>query len=126
MKIDEKMVVNSPRFKLSGVEFSIRVAPGFNDFEFICVTLINCSKESQTTSVTSLEGSGVEKTWKMDECKANSSWGFPEFLSHEEFRALAKKHGDVFKLKTTVTLHKKIDTTGDSWRASQFYTVQPS
>ena len=58
MKIDEKVYVKSPRFKLAGVEFYIRVTPGYKDREFVRVALVNVSDEDQTTSVTFTEDSG--------------------------------------------------------------------
>lgn len=118
-KIEKKKTVNSPKFMLSGVEFCIRVVPGYDGSEFIRVSVVNCSKENQTTSVTFLEGSGAQSGWEMMEIRANRNRGFPEFLSHQKLKTWAKKHGDVFKLKVTVTLHKKVNTTGDSWIRSK-------
>ena len=114
-KIEKKKDVKSPRFKISGVEFYLWVTPGFNDSEFIRVDLMNCSMETQTTSVIFLEGSGARDSWKMHEVVADKGWGCPEFLSHEQFKGWAKDHGDVFKLKATVTLHQKKQETGDDW-----------
>ena len=113
--IEKKEIVRSPRFKLAGVEFYIRVTPGYNDTEFICVGLVNSSDEDQTTSVTFTEESGVERSWQMDKVGANKRWGFSKFLSHEEYKAWAKNHGDVFKLKVTVTLHQKKESAEDGW-----------
>ena len=106
-KIEEKKSVVSPRFKLSGVEFSILVTPGCDDSQFIRVELKNCSTEDQTTSASFLEKSGARKSWKMLGIKAKLNMGCPKFLSHEKFKTWAEKHGDVFKLKATVTLHQK-------------------
>ena len=104
-KMEEQKIVDSPRFKLSGLEFNIQVKAGTEkDPEFIGVFLQNDSKEAQTTSVTFLV-SGEEDRWEMKEIRANGGWGYPKFLSHEKFQAWAKKYGDVFKLKATVTLH---------------------
>ena len=114
-KIEEKKGVDSPRFKLSGVEFYIKVTPGCDYPEFIRVSVVNCAKEIQTTSVTFLDGSGKKIGWKMDEVKANNGrgMGYSKFLSHEKFKAW--DHGDVFNLKATVTLHKKVNPTGEGW-----------
>ena len=52
-KMEEQKIVDSPRFKLSGLEFNIQVKAGTEkDPEFIGVFLQNDSKEAQTTSVT--------------------------------------------------------------------------
>ena len=114
-KIEEKKMVESPRFKFSGVEFYIRVTPGFKGTEFVRVDLMNGSENDQTTSVTFLEESGAQASWKMHKVDSNSGRAFTEFLSHEKFKTWAKKHGDVFKLKATVTLHQKKEETGDDW-----------
>ena len=57
-KIEEKKIVESPSFKISGVELFIQVKPGEDDPEFISVYLMDGSKgkEVPTTSVTFLEG----------------------------------------------------------------------
>ena len=114
-KIEEKEIVKSPGFKISGVEFYIRVAPGLDDpeFVFVSVDLVNGSNEVQTTSGSFLEGTGATASWKMTEIKNNLY--LSKFLSHEKFKAWAKNHGDVFKLKVTVTLHQKGNTTGVDW-----------
>ena len=109
MKIEGKENINSPHFKLSGVELYLKVKPGSH---FISVFLWNGSKEDQTTSFT-LDGSGVEHSWKMKKIAAKDSLGFKNFLSIEKFKTWAKNHGDVFKLKATLTLHKK--RAGDDW-----------
>ena len=100
MKIEGKENINSPHFKLSGVELYLKVKPGSH---FISVFLWNGSKEDQTTSFT-LDGSGVEHSWKMKKIAAKDSLGFKNFLSIEKFKTWAKNHGDVFKLKAKVTL----------------------
>ena len=115
MKIDEKVYVKSPRFKLAGVEFYIRVTPGYKDREFVRVALVNVSDEDQTTSVTFTEDSGVERSWQMETVEANRTWGLSDFLSHEHYKTWAKDHGDVFKLKARVTLHQKGKTAEDGW-----------
>ena len=112
-KIEKKENVMSPRFKISGVKFYMRVAPGLDDPEFVGVDLIIDSEEVLTISGSFLEGTGASISWEMTEMKIG--WGCPEFLSHEDFKAWAKNHGDVFKLKATITLHQKGNTTGDDW-----------
>ena len=70
---------------------------------------MNCTEEAQTTSVTFLEGSGKEgSSIKMKEIPANRGYGYPKFLSVKEFKAWATNHGEVFKLKATVTLYQKV------------------
>ena len=116
-KIEVKKITHSPEFTLSGVKFYIRVWPGFNGSEFIRVELVNGSKNDQTTSVTFLEGSGSQLSFKMGIVPSKyvqGGRGFDEFLSHQKFKAWAKTNGDVFRLKVTVTLHKKQET-GDDW-----------
>ena len=116
MKIEKKENVESPRFKLAGIEFYIRVKTGdycYNGTEYIGVGLINCSKEDQTTSVTFTEESGAQESWQRKTIKA--WWGSVKFLSHENYEAWARDHGDVFKLKVKITLHKKVNTAEDGW-----------
>ena len=113
-KIEDKKVTNSLEFTLSGVKFYIQVRPGFKGSEFIRVELVNGSKNDQTTSVTFLEGSGSQLSFKMGIVPSEKSGGFDEFLSHQKFKDWAKTNGDVFRLKVTVTLHKKQET-GDDW-----------
>ena len=96
-KIEEKKVTNSPEFMLSGVKFYIRVTPGYNGTEFVRVSLMNGSENEQTTSVTFLEESGAQASWKMHKVDSNSGRAFTEFLSHEKFKTWAKNHGDIFK-----------------------------
>ena len=114
--IEEKKRVDSPRFKFSGdvdgVQFFIRVCPGNEDLEFISVYL-RASKEDQITSVTFLEASGTRMSWEMTDVPLSTGWGYKKFLSLKMFQTWAKKHGDVFKLKATVTLHKQEETGGD-------------
>ena len=75
---------------------------------------MNCTEEAQTTSVTFLEGSGKEgSSIKMKEIPANRGYGYPKFLPVKEFKAWATNHGEVFKLKATVTLYQKV--FGDDW-----------
>ena len=112
-KIEEKEMVLSPQFKISGVDFHIRIAPGDDDPDFTSVALVNGSNEVQTTSASFLEGTGASMSWEMREIKIGL--GRDKFLSHEDFKAWAKNHGDVFKLKATITLHQKGNTTGDDW-----------
>ena len=114
-KIDKKEVVRSPRFKLAGVEFYIKVEPGNNETEFVCVSLVNCSDKNQTTSVNFTEESGVKSSWQMVTVGVNTGKGFTMFLSHGNYKTWAKKHGDVFKLKTKVTLHQQLYTAEDDW-----------
>ena len=114
-KIEKKVEVKSPRFKLAGVEFYILVIPGFSETKFIYVGLFNCSDEDQTTSVTFTDESGVDKSLKMYPFGANDHDGFVEFLSHEEYKAWAKDHEDVFKVKVRVTLHQKEESAEDGW-----------
>ena len=114
-KIEEKKLVESLEFKISEVEFFIRVTPGYQDSEFIRVDLMNCSKEKQATSVTFLQGSGAAVSWEMIEVPGDKGRGCPRFLSHEKFKAWANIHGDVFQLKAKVTLHQKKQETGDDW-----------
>ena len=114
-KIEKKVEVKSPRFKLAGVEFYILVIPGFSETKFIYVGLFNCSDEDQTTSVTFTDESGVDKSLKMYPFGANDHDGFVEFLSHEEYKAWAKDHDDVFKVKVRVTLHQKEESAEDGW-----------
>ena len=113
-KIEKKVEVKSPRFKLAGVEFYILVIPGFSETKFIYVGLFNCSDEDQTTSVTFTDESGVERSWQMEPLGAKDYDGFPNFLSYEDYKTWAKDHGDVFKLKAKVTLHQKV-MDEDGW-----------
>ena len=115
-KIDKKeIVVSSPKFKLAGVEFCIKVTPRNKDTEFIRVALANCSGEDKTTSVIFNEESGVERSWQMVTIGVNYEYAFPKFLSHEKYKTWAKDHGDVFKLRAKVTLHQKMNTAEDGW-----------
>ena len=103
-KIENKEIVNSPRFKLFGNEFNIAVWPGNVNPQFTSVFLMEGRKmKNQTTSVTFLERSGAQ----------HSGERVVEFLSHEKFKTWAENHSDVFKLKATVTLHQ--EKTGDDW-----------
>ena len=113
-KMEEKKIVDSPSFKLSGLEFYVQVQAGTEkNPEFIGVFLFNCSKEVQTMSAIFVEG-GMSWKFEMKEIGIEGNLvgvvGIPEFLSHEKFKA---GDGDVFKLKATVTLHQK--KTGDDW-----------
>ena len=114
-KIDKKVKECCPRFMLAGVEFIIEIDPGFDNTEFVDVGLANLSDEDQITSVTFTHESGAKESWQMDELKAKRSSGFPDFLSHEKYKAWAKDHGDVFKLMVTVTLHQKEESAEDGW-----------
>ena len=111
---DNKMkAIISPLFKLAGVDFSIDVLPDKEGSGFTGVFLYNCGDEDQMTSSSIKEFSGEEGDWTMDKIKANQSWGFPEFMSHEKYRQFAKVHGDVLKLEVVLTLHTKAE--GDGW-----------
>ena len=108
-KMEEKKIVDSPSFKLSGLEFYVQVQAGTEkNPEFIGVFLFNCSKEVQTMSAIFVEEGGM--SWKFEMKEIWLGFGCPMFLSHEKFKA---GDGDVFKLKATVTLHQK--KTGDDW-----------
>ena len=111
-KIDKKEKVKSPRFKLAGVEFYIRIFPGIHDSEFVGVDLVNSSNEDQTTSVTFTAESGIKGSWRMETVTANHRRGFCHFLPHEDYKAC---YGDMFKLRAKVTLHQKLNTAEDSW-----------
>ena len=105
-KMEEKKIVDSPSFKLSGLEFYVQVHAGTKKYpEFIGVFLFNCSKEVQTAIF--VEGG---TSWKFEMKEIWLGLGCLDFLSHEKFKA---GDGDVFKLKATVTLHQK--KTGDDW-----------
>ena len=113
-KIEEEETVTSPRFKISEVEFYIKVSPGNDDPEFVSVDVLTGSEEPPTTSVSFLEGTGAMASWKMREIK-KGGLGCGKFLPHQRFKAWAKNHGDVFKLKATITLHQKGNTTVVDW-----------
>ena len=115
-KIEEKKTLSSPRFMLDGFEFCIhmKLQPSCEKYpEFISVYLKNCSKKDQTISLNLVEGSGAQEKYKMKEIKVGGSLGFPRFLSPDKFKTWAFIHGDVLKLKATVTLHQK--GTVDGW-----------
>ena len=118
-KIEEqgnnKLAIVSPMFKMAGVEFSIAVNPDnsvHNEPGFVGVYLQNHSTEVQMCSVTA-KGPGVEGSWEMEKGPARKGWGWPKFLSHEEYRKWAKAHEDVFNVELVVTLHRKAE--GDDW-----------
>ena len=117
-KIEEnnKQRIVSPKFKMAGVEFSIAVYPDNSVHDapgFIGVYLVNYSNDDQMCSVTS-KAFGREWSWEMKKIPSHGkSWGWPEFLSHEEYREWAKAHGDVFKLEVVVTHYRKAE--GDDW-----------
>jgi len=118
--IDKKVEQCSPRFKLAGVEFCIMVSHGYcEETNFFCVSLVNWSDEDQITSVTFTHESGTKKSWQMGKVEADNDWGFPKFLSHEEYKTWARDHGDVFKLTATVTLHQKWKSAEDGWIRSK-------
>ena len=106
--------IQSPKFMMAGVEFSIYVYPDFLQYSpgRIGVGLHNYSNEDQMCSVTA-KGTGVEKSWEMKKVEAGNFWGFLKFMSHEKYRKWANDHGDVFKLEVVVTLHSK--AKGDGW-----------
>ena len=113
-KIEKGEQVESPRFKLAGVEFSIVVfSTKRTKFVYVEPSLANRSDEDQTTSVTFTDESGVERSWQMEPLGAKDYDGFPNFLSYEDYKTWAKDHGDVFKVKAKVTLHQKRKTTED-------------
>ena len=83
-KIEEKEDFDSPRFKLSGVEFCISVKPGS---EFIQVAVLNCSKKNQTTSGTIFLGFGDSIChWEMKEVPAGAWVGNPKLDLGQEPR----------------------------------------
>ena len=109
-KIAGNETVTSPKFRLAGVEFCIFVKPGTRK---VLVGLVNCNiaNEDQTASVTFTEESGKERIREMDKVSVCCV----QFMSHEEYKAWAKDHGDVFKLKARVTLHQEINTAEGGW-----------
>ena len=107
--------IQSPKFMMAGVEFSIYVYPDFLQYSpgRIGVGLHNYSNEDQMCSVTA-KGTGVEKSWEMKKVRAGKQYGWmPGFMTHEKYREWAKVHGDVLKLEVVVTLHTKAE--GDDW-----------
>ena len=106
--------IDSPMFKLAGVDFSIEVLPDCEALmdRFIGVRLNNYGNEDQTTSMT-VKASGVKRSWEMREVEAGRSRGIYTLLSHEKYRKWAKKHGDVLRLEVVVTVHRKAE--GDGW-----------
>ena len=120
-KIEKEEEVRSPKIELAGLEFYIVLTPssfGKEDGEFfIFVSLVNSSHEELMTSV-SFVGSGVAQgtCWEMIVIEANGGLE-GRLLNLEKFKAWAKTQGDVFKLKATVTLHRKMDAD-DGWTRS--------
>ena len=112
---DTKLKIRSPNFNLAGKEFSVDVHPNYNDSEYIAVFLHNYSFEDQVTSVTICETSGLQRSMEMAKIPAGKGLGFTMFLSHENYRKLAKVNGDVRRLKVAVTLHIKADGEGEGW-----------
>ena len=116
---DDKKGIQSPKFKLAGVEFAIDVYPNNivnGSPDYIGVFLFNYSGEDQTISMTVKEASGLENLdLEMDIVETGRGWGFHQFLTHEKYRAWAKDNGDVFKLRAEVTVHTKVDTAEDGW-----------
>ena len=109
---DKKLKIASPRFKLAGKEFSIIVYPDNEGSGFIAVCIANCSNEDQMTSITVQETSGVERSWEMNKIQAGKGAGFIRFLSHDDYRELAKVNGDVLRLEVVLTLHRKGEADG--------------
>ena len=116
-KIDDKKLIESPRFKLAGVKFFIRIWTDYQSSGCVRVDLVHGhgSDEDQTSSGSFSEGSGARRNWEMKAIGVNNGWGFKKFLTHEKYRAWAKDNGDVFKLRAEVTLHTKVDTAEDGW-----------
>ena len=110
---DKKLNIISPIFKLAGKEFSIGVHPDYTDSGYIGVFLHNYSNGDQMTSIAVKETSGVERSWEMSKTTAGKAIGFPMFLSHENYRKLAKVNGDILRLEVVLTLH--IKAKGDGW-----------
>ena len=102
--------IDSPMFKLAGVEFSIIVIPDCSRFDdswpgFIGFSIFNRSKKEQLVSATF-------KVAFFREFPAVMAGGFV-LLSQEKYRQWAEAHGDVLQLEAMVTLHRKAE--GDGW-----------
>ena len=124
-KIDDNEIkgkeIQTPMFKLGGVEMAIKVVPDYDSSGYIAVFLYNLSDQDQLISATveAKYGKGYsEKSWERDEIRVNKSWGWRKFLSHKAYKAVVKEEeGYIFKLEATVILHikKKISTDCSSW-----------
>ena len=101
--------IDSPMFKLAGVDFSIDVLPDCSGY--LCFYLRNYGDEDQTTSVAVKNGPGVDVNWKMMKVEAQGIGVF-WFISHENYRQWAKDHGDVLRLEVVVTVHSKAESDG--------------
>ena len=116
-KFEKREDVLSPLFELDDADLMIRVrnkrkvVTGLDHFD---VELVNFSEKHQTLSASFIDWSGAQRRWKMKEL--NPDGGFmPVFLSYETYKSWAKENGDVFRLKATITLHKKVDAGQDGW-----------
>lgn len=103
--------IQTPMFKLGGVEMAIGVVPDHQSSGFIAVFLKNFSDQDQLISATvevKYGNGNSEKSWEREEIR--KSWGWRKFLSHKTYKAVVKEEeGDIFKLEATVILHQEED-----------------
>ena len=124
-KIDEndenirRTAILTPSFKLGELDFHFFILPECDDeetYDHVGFFINNDNREDVMISMEILEGPTVSgHIFDCRNVKSELGHGWPQYMSHDDYREWATENGDVFKITATVTLHLKEGSTAQ-WK----------
>ena len=107
--------ITTPRFKLGNLDFCFDIyLNDENDEGYVELYLHNSNRDDKIISLRFIEtpnNTTFDDGLNHENIEAGGGFGWPKFMSHDDYREWAGQNGDVFKITATVTLHQREESS---------------